>query len=100
MSGKKLTTPLLFNPSLQEVKLAAAKTGLPELEAEKFWNHYEMVGWKCGRGLRITSWTHALAGWKLRWMERGGCMPQAKQLPMDKQLDRLLSDVRADRRWQ
>lgn len=62
-------TPMLIKPSLEEVKLQAAKIGLPPREALKFWNHYETVGWRCGRN-PIVSWTHALTGWKLRMEDR------------------------------
>lgn len=53
------------HPTLEEVKLAAAKTGLPESEAEKFFNYYASKGWLVGKS-PMKSWTHALAGWKLR----------------------------------
>ena len=61
-------TPLLLPPSLEEVKLQAAKIALPEHEAEKFWNYYESQGWKVGKN-RMAVWTNALMGWKLRWQE-------------------------------
>ena len=56
-------------PALSEVKLAAAKTGLSDLEAEKFHAHYESNGWTQGRGKPIKSWRAALTGWKLRAAE-------------------------------
>jgi len=52
-------------PDLEAVKLVAAKIGLSEIEAEKFFNYYEANGWKTGPN-PIKSWTHALNGWKLR----------------------------------
>lgn len=51
-------------PSLDEVKLAAAKTGLSPQEAEKFWNYHEARGWMMGRN-KMKSWPHALATWKI-----------------------------------
>jgi DNA-binding transcriptional MocR family regulator len=56
-------------PTLEEIKLAATKTGLPESEAEKFFHYYQSNGWKVGRS-PMKSWTHALAGWQARWRER------------------------------
>lgn len=50
-------------PSVAEVKLQSAKVGLPDLEAEKFWNYYESNGWRVGRN-PMRSWTHALVNWK------------------------------------
>ncbi len=56
-------------PDLQTVKLQAAKIGLPDNEAEKFFNYYQANGWKVGRN-PMRSLPHALANWKLRWAER------------------------------
>lgn len=50
-------------PSLEEVKLYAAKSGVSEFEAEKFFNYYESNGWKVGRNLMV-SWHGAFANWK------------------------------------
>lgn len=53
-----------FNkPTLEVVKLQAAKSGLAEVEAIKFWNYYESNGWRVGRN-PMKSWTHALTNWK------------------------------------
>ena len=62
-------TPLLIHPTLDEVKLQAAKIGLPPREAEKFWYHYDSVGWKVGR-VPMKNWLSALVGWKFRWQDR------------------------------
>lgn len=64
----------LVRPSLEEVKLIAAKTGLPEREAEKFFQYYEANGWKVGKN-PMRSVAHALGGWKMRWEEAGRPMP-------------------------
>lgn len=62
-------TPLLLKPSLEEVKLQAAKIGLPDDEAESFFYHYESNGWKVGRN-PMKCWLSALSGWRVRWMQR------------------------------
>lgn len=62
-------------PTLEEVKLQAAKSGLPEMEAEKFFCYYESVNWFVGKK-KMSQWRMALAGWRLRWQER-----QSKRLP-------------------
>lgn len=54
--------PSFEKPTLEAVKLQAAKIGLPEAEAEKFWNHYESNGWKVGRN-PMRSWLAALTNW-------------------------------------
>jgi uncharacterized protein YdaU (DUF1376 family) len=50
-------------PSLEAVKLQAAKIGLPDSEAERFFNYYTSNGWKVGR-VAMVSWVHALTNWK------------------------------------
>ena len=56
--------------SVEEVKLAAAKMGLPELEAEKFYHYYESRGWVQGKSRApMKRWLSALTGWKFRWQE-------------------------------
>lgn len=62
-------TALLVTPTLDEVKLAAAKIGLPPREAERFFYFYDSKDWKVGK-VRMTKWLSALAGWKLRWEEQ------------------------------
>lgn len=64
-------TPMLLTPTLPEVQLAAAKIGLPDLEAQKFYHYYSSNGWRVGR-VKMVSFANALAGWKLRWQERQG----------------------------
>lgn len=54
--------------SMEAVKFQAAKIGLPESEAEKFFHHYESKGWKVGKH-KMQSMPSAMAGWKLRWEE-------------------------------
>jgi hypothetical protein len=58
-----------LKPSLEEVKLCAAKTGLPVTEAEKFFNYYESNGWRVGKN-PMKSWTHAVANWFKTWREK------------------------------
>lgn len=58
-------------PSIEQVLLLAAKTGLPETEGRKFHAHYESNGWKVGKN-PMRSVNGAIAGWKLRWQEQGG----------------------------
>ena len=74
-----MKTRMLITPSLEEVEMAASKIGLPAIEASKFFNYYESNGWRVGR-VKMVSFTHALAGWKLRWQERrnGSSMPGKK----------------------
>lgn len=52
-------------PTLEEVKKSAGEIGLPESEAERFFNYYSANGWKIGR-TTMKSYPHALANWKSR----------------------------------
>lgn len=67
------TTPTgrMKKPILAEVLLQAAKIGLPEDEARKFYDFYESKGWKVGKE-PMKLWTAALANWKRTWQERSG----------------------------
>lgn len=53
-------------PTIDSVILQAAKIGLPEAEANKFFNYYESNGWKVGRN-PMKSWTAALINWRSNW---------------------------------
>ncbi len=58
-------------PEQEQVKLLAAKMGLPAVEADKFWAYYESNGWKVGRN-KMVDWHKALAGWKMRYEDNRG----------------------------
>ena len=70
-------------PTLEAVKLLAAKIGLSETEAEKFFNYYESNGWLVGRN-PMRSIPHALAGWKLRCDERARPAAEPPKAPPTK----------------
>ena len=52
--------------TIEAVKLAAFKAGLPESEAEAFFDHYEANGWKVGRN-PMRSLPHAISNWKRKY---------------------------------
>jgi hypothetical protein len=56
-------------PSLEEVKVLAAKAGIPNEEAEKFFNHYSANGWKVGRN-PMRSVGHAISNWAINFRSR------------------------------
>lgn len=56
-------------PSIEEVKLHAAKIGLPETEAFKFHGYYESNGWRVGKN-PMKSWVGAMTNWKGNYDER------------------------------
>lgn len=61
----------MTSPTLDEVKARARAEGLPESEAENFFNYYEANGWRMGR-TAMHRWGPALAIWKRRIEERKG----------------------------
>lgn len=63
--------PKFIKPTREELNLAAAKIGLPDVEVDKFVNHFESNGWKVGGKAPMKSWTSALSNWKIRWEENG-----------------------------
>ncbi len=87
-------------PTLEELQLHAAKIGLPEREAQKFYCFYESKGWKVGKS-PMKNWRIAMGGWKLRWEESrmaretvsatARCIVQQSEL---KRVDEMMSAIR------
>jgi len=61
---KKESASRFTQPDMPTIKLQAAKIGLSDLEAEKFFNYYASNGWRVGKN-PMKSWTHALSTWKI-----------------------------------
>lgn len=61
--------PTNIPPTLEHMKLLAARIGLPELEVEKCFAYYEMKGWKVGHA-PMRNWHMAMSHWKINWQER------------------------------
>ncbi len=55
-------------PTIDAVKLYAAKIGLPVEEAISFFHHYEANGWRVGR-VPMKSYESALLNWRKNWQE-------------------------------
>ena len=55
-------------PTLEQIKLAASKIGLAEIEAQKFFNFYESKGWMVGKN-KMKSINGAMSNWKIRMQE-------------------------------
>lgn len=103
---KKNTANKPVRPSLEEVKLAAAKSGLPEVQAESFFNYYESNGWKVGKN-QMKSWLAALAGWRTRWEANRSISSGVKQsvpiytqkTTLEEKIKSLLVDSYIDDQW-
>lgn len=70
-------TKTFEKPTIEEVRHQCTVVGLPETEAEKFWDYNEDRGWKID-GRPMKSWVLTLSTWKRNWNERNGRKPQAK----------------------
>lgn len=77
-------------PTLEEVKLHAAKIGLLPAEAERFFNYYESNGWKVGRN-PMKSWQAGLSYWRSRvWQDRHGSrVPEHNQTQENLEIPKL-----------
>lgn len=56
-------------PTFEELQLLGAEAGLPDIEVQKFWNHYESNGWKVGKN-PMKSLGGSLGNWKIGYEER------------------------------
>lgn len=61
-------------PALQEVQSYFQSSGLPawEIQAEKFFNHWDSQGWTKGTGAKIVNWDSLANNWILTEKEKGG----------------------------
>ena len=84
-------------PSIEEVKLQAAKIGMSDIEAEKFFNHYESNGWKVGKN-PMRSWHSSISGWNIRCKEylapNGNAKVQPNSYVHGKELDRVQNRIK------
>ncbi len=58
----KLQKPKNENEVLQFFK----KEDWPKLEAQKFYNHYQAIGWKIGGKIKIENWHASAKNWMLK----------------------------------
>lgn len=61
-NGNKLDRPKNEN----EVVIFFQKENWPELEAKKFYNHYQGIGWKVGGKTKIIDWQATARNWMLK----------------------------------
>lgn len=62
INSNKLDQP----QSQNEVIVFFQKENWPELEAKKFFNHYQGIGWKVGGKTKITNWQATARNWMLK----------------------------------
>ena len=59
----------IVGPELQAVLNHAVVIGMDAETAQKFWNHYNALGWMKGK-TKIAHWQSLLANWKIEDQER------------------------------
>ncbi len=62
---KKLKREIFISPSLDDVILFFKEKNKTELEAEKFFNHFESNGWLVGGKSKMKNWQAAARNWML-----------------------------------
>ena len=85
--AKKVNGHRFSKPSIEEIKSQAAKIGLPESEADAFFNYQMAKGWKVGNS-PMQSWTHALSTWKINAQKYGNTNNQNRNQPRSRFADR------------
>ena len=60
--GQNFTKPTLED-CLKEFQKKISSPRAAEIEAGKFWNYYESVGWIVGKNKKMKSWVSAIANW-------------------------------------
>lgn len=68
-------------PPEEHVKIYFLEKEFPEVEAERFFNYYESVGWKVGGRTRMKDWKAAARNWMLNARKYG---PRQPLSPRDK----------------
>ena len=86
LMGGAVEIKRMDRPTLEQVKLLAEKSGLPEAEALNFFLFYDKKGWKVGKN-PMKSLESAVAHWALTWRNNGGNLNGRPQTLMDKQID-------------
>ncbi|MFS4494725.1 hypothetical protein [Maribacter sp. 2308TA10-17] len=73
--------------SENEVLLFFENKKWPSLEAKKFYNHYNSIGWKLGGKIKITDWYSTAENWMLKAQEiktaNGQSNSEQQNIPID-----------------
>jgi hypothetical protein len=72
-------------PSLDEVIAFFKSEKYPEMEAQKFFNHFESNGWKVGGKTPMKNWQAAARNWMLNSRNFNFSKPQPKSKPNPQQ---------------
>ncbi len=56
---------MIFNPTIEDVKLYFTQEKFPDLEAQKFFNYFASIGWLVGGRTPMQNWQAAAQNWML-----------------------------------
>jgi len=76
--NKERDAPASSAPALAEIISYGVELGLDEEYCEKFYNHYEAIGWVNGSGNEIKNWKLVLRNWKKQDIEEGNIKDKNK----------------------
>ena len=61
----------LISPALTDVISYGSSLGASNEYCERFYNHYESIGWINANGLKIKNWKLVLSNWYKKDLENG-----------------------------
>src|SRR4030066_296066 len=69
--NKQITNFYKLCPAEQKNEILSffKKENWPQIEAEKFFNHYKGIGWKIGGKIKIVDWQATAQKWMLKFKE-------------------------------
>ena len=70
-------------PTIEEIREYCTEKGY-NVDAEKFWNYYDSIGWVRGKN-KMKKWKSAVAGWNARENPRGYNSDNVKEEPKKKE---------------
>lgn len=91
----KVTSARFQPPTLDMVKLHAAKVGLIDSDAIAFHSYYESNGWRVGKN-PMRSWTAAMTTWKIKREANGYGHTRSRTEQVADDRNRFISDTRTD----
>lgn len=82
-----------LSPTLAEILNYAKGVGIEDKDyCEKFYNHYEAIGWVNGAGNKITNWKPVFNNWVKKDKSNNQEKPKAQKSKLDSVFDKFMED--------
>lgn len=82
-----------LSPTLAEILNYAKEVGLEDKDyCERFFNHYEAIGWFNGAGNKITNWKPVFNNWVKKDKSNNQEKPKAQKSKLDSVFDKFMED--------